>query len=128
MGTTLPNPSPMEGGQILFWKLQAEAFLASSGVRYAIVKPCGLGSGPGSAATLVTGHHDDLLASPYRLVDRRDVARVVVAALLSPRAGLRFDLCSKPGPATADAALPGLLEASRWPWDQHSRRGDAFVG
>lgn len=42
MGTTNPKPAPYEGGPILFWKLNAEAFLASSGLTSVIVKPGGL--------------------------------------------------------------------------------------
>ena len=36
---------PFEGGKVLFWKLNAEAFLMSSGVPAVVVKPCGLTDG-----------------------------------------------------------------------------------
>ena len=42
MGTTDPTPKPYEGGPILFWKLNAEAFLGSCGVTAVVVKPGGL--------------------------------------------------------------------------------------
>ena len=35
MGTSKPDPDPSEGGSILFYKLQAEAFVMSSGVPFA---------------------------------------------------------------------------------------------
>ena len=60
MGTTSPNPPPFEGGPVLFWKLNAEAFLASSGIGSAIVKPCGLKDGAGGKSALGTGHDDQL--------------------------------------------------------------------
>ena len=44
MGTTVPD-SPLDkfgNGQILFYKLNLEADIMSSGLTYVIVKPCGL--------------------------------------------------------------------------------------
>ena len=32
METTNPHPNPFEGGAVLFWKLNAEAFLEASGI------------------------------------------------------------------------------------------------
>jgi len=32
MGTTDPKPAPFKGGSVLFWKLNAEAFLMGSGL------------------------------------------------------------------------------------------------
>eukprot|EP00614_Pseudopedinella_elastica_P023859 CAMPEP_0172614998 /NCGR_PEP_ID=MMETSP1068-20121228/55764_1 /TAXON_ID=35684 /ORGANISM="Pseudopedinella elastica, Strain CCMP716" /LENGTH=280 /DNA_ID=CAMNT_0013419985 /DNA_START=8 /DNA_END=850 /DNA_ORIENTATION=- len=130
MGSTDPNPSPFGGGSILFWKLQAEAFLSSSAVPFVIVNPCGLQDGPGAQTQLLVGHDDDLLGPKALLtngptvVDREDVARVLVHALTSPRwrpEGLRFDLCStKHGDATQndDAVLDALCEQALWPWAQ----------
>jgi len=116
MGTTNPNPAPFEGGKDLFWKLQAETFLASCGVPAVVVKPGGLGTGPGNGALLVD-HDDNLLAKGTFEVDRVDVARVMVAALFHPTAGLRFDLAAaKSGPPTTD--LDALLQSARWSWQQ----------
>merc|ERR1719236_383160 len=42
MGTTYRHPLPFMGGPILFWKLNAEAYLGDSGIGSAVVKPCGL--------------------------------------------------------------------------------------
>lgn len=115
MGTTNPNPAPYEGGQILFWKLNAEAFLCSSGVTAIVVKPGGLVDGPAGNSTLVAGHDDVLLAtvSPP-IVTRADVAAVMVAAA-AERSDLRFGLVSKPGPP---GDMHELLQSARWSWER----------
>ncbi len=113
-GTTQPSPTPTEGGNILFWKLQAEAFLASSGIGAAIIKPCGLLSLPGNASTLLVGHDDSLLATKSPIITRADVAAVAGEAVVQGSTGLRFDLCSKRGPPPPDLAL--VLEMARYPW------------
>ena len=79
MGTTLPNPPPYAGGPVLFYKLQAEAFLGSAGITTSVVKPCGLMVGvgwtahirictacakPGWESALVGGRSDTDLAVP----------------------------------------------------------------
>merc|ERR1719253_560130 len=122
MGTTRATP-PSWGGDILHWKLNAEAFLSSSAVASTvIVKPCGLLDAAGGNATLVVGHHDELFdASPHYTVSRADVAAVMAeAATMAHEVGksdaLRFDLCSVPGPATTD--LAGLIDDARWGWDR----------
>merc|ERR1712070_277171 len=95
-GTSNPNPPPFEGGKVLFYKLQAEAFLASSGVSYTIVKPCGLLDKEGGKSELVVGHDDGF--SPLVMMNaipRADVASIIVAALMEKSTGLRFDLCTK---------------------------------
>lgn len=117
MGTTMPSPDPREGGAILFWKLQAEAFLMSAGVQYSIVKPCGLvtTAAPGRS-TLLVGHDDTLLSTAPPLVQRADVAAVMLRALVSPTTNLRFDLCSKQGEPTTD--LEALLRGARFSWCQ----------
>lgn len=116
MGTTDPNPAPFEGGKSLFWKLNAEAFLATSGMKAGVVKPCGLSDGKGATSELLVGHNDAMLSTVMPpMVARADVARVMVAALLETDGGLRFDLCSKASkPPTTDADLHGLIESSRW--------------
>ena len=103
-----------------FWKLNAEAFLANSGLTTVVVKPGGLVDGPAGNATLVTGHDDSLLATVNPpIVTRADVAAVMVAAALHVAGGsfpLRFGLVSKPGKPTSD--LVALLEEAKWPWQQ----------
>ena len=80
MGTTDPAPKPYEGGPVLFWKLNAEAFLGSCGVTAVVVKPGGLMDGPAGKSTLVVGHDDTLLAISPPTVTRSDVAAVMIAA------------------------------------------------
>ena len=116
MGTTNANPPPFEGGKDLFWKLQAEAFLATSGVPSTVIKPGGLTDGPGHAPLLV-GHDDSLLTEGHFEIDRADVARVMVAALFHKSAQLRIDLAaSKTGTPTTD--LAALLDSAVWPWQK----------
>lgn len=114
-GTTYPDPPAYMGGKILFYKLNAEAFLGGSGVPSAVVKPCGLGTGPASEQQLVVGHADETMPMPP-VIARADVARVLVHAMLKRQLGLRFDLCaSTQGSATTD--LDQLLEEARWSWE-----------
>merc|ERR1719424_2460382 len=114
MGTTAPSPKHEEGGSILFWKLNAEAFLGASGVGSVVVKPCGLS---GSAdKTLLVGHDDSLLQTSPPLVARENVAAIMAEAVALRSANLRFDLCSKQGPATTD--LGALLAAAALPWQK----------
>ena len=113
MGTTDPNPKPFMGGPILFWKLNAEAFLMSSGIGNVIVKPCGIEGkyGPGEKE-LIVGHDDTL--PHYGAISRLDVARVMAEAVAERASGLRFDICIGKGEPTTD--LSALLVAARWPW------------
>lgn len=115
MGTTSPPGSGY--GDILFWKLNAESFLAASGVPFAVVKPCGLVDTAGSNSTLLVGHDDTLLTTQPPLIARADVAALMEASLASaaPRI-LRFDVCSTPGAPPADLAT--LLAKAEYPWQQ----------
>jgi len=121
MGTTLQNPPPQAGGAILFWKLQAEAFIQSSGLAYTIIKPCGLtDDGPGQK-TLLSGHDDSMMgdiASKEIEISRADVAELIVESVrMGPvHPGFRADVCSKSGTPTTN--LRAFLEQSRWPWLQ----------
>jgi hypothetical protein len=124
MGTTEPDGflEKLDNGHIGFYKLNLESFLMSSGLKYTIVKPCGLDDGPGTANnTLVVGHDDELHLTPPT-VARADVARVVVAALQHQDVadGLRFDLCSKAGPATSDSDLIKVLQDAKYSWQKAS--------
>ncbi|GFR47453.1 hypothetical protein Agub_g9178, partial [Astrephomene gubernaculifera] len=65
-------------------KLKGEEALRASGVDYTIVRPGGLGSGPGGHASLVTGQGDSM--SGGGLIQRADVAAVCVEALCNPAA------------------------------------------
>jgi len=113
MGTTNPNPPPFEGGPILFWKLNAEAFLAASGIGATTVKPCGLSDDPAGTHRLAVSH-DDKLPGLGVLVPRADVAAVMVEAVVQRSQGLRFLLCTARGPPMTD--LSALLDEARWPW------------
>mmetsp|Transcript_22527 Transcript_22527/g.34199 ORF Transcript_22527/g.34199 Transcript_22527/m.34199 type:complete len:314 (-) Transcript_22527:96-1037(-) len=123
MGTN-QTPQPSWGGGILFWKLNAEAFLSTSAIASTvIVKPCGLKEGMiGKNSTLLVGHNGTITdGSGFHTVSRADLADVMAEAVTMPydssrSTNLRFDLCSKPGPATTD--LKNLIESSRWEWDQ----------
>jgi len=115
MGTTDPKPAPFKGGSVLFWKLNAEAFLLGSGLGSTIVKPCGLSSGEAGMHGLGVSHNDDLPSPGTFLVARADVARVMREAVIERSAGLRFGLCNDPG-AKVPADLPKLLQEARWPW------------
>ena len=116
MGTTEPNPSPGAGGSILFWKLNAEAFLGASGIGSVVVKPCGLDSRQGGSSTLLVGHDDTLIQTNPPLVARADVAAVMAEAIATRAAGLRFDLCSRAGSPTTD--LGALLTQAAYPWQR----------
>merc|ERR1712224_580035 len=91
MGTTNPSPPPFEGGKVLFWKLNAEAFLASSGIPNTIIKPCGLGTGKGQTHHIGTGHNDK--TDGFVPIAREDVAGIATTAVLTSSFGLRFDVC-----------------------------------
>lgn len=125
MGTTDPEPQPFMGGNVLFWKLQAEAFIMSSGVPFTIVKPCGLSDAKAAQVELDVGHDDYLMSRKghiefgFGTVSRGDVARVMVQALTARHTGLRFDLCSttrQGSSPTTDADLDALLDYTRWSW------------
>merc|ERR1711865_1050367 len=114
MGTTDPNPPAYEGGVDLFWKLQAEAFLQSSGVSFTIIKPCGLSDGPAQNMTLVVGH-DDAIFGKYA-ISRSDVAQVMISSVVERANGVRTDICARPG--EPPASMKQLLESARWSWQQ----------
>jgi NAD(P)H-binding len=121
-GTTTPS-SMLQGvfGDILFYKLNAEAFLGSIGMVSSIVKPCGLSNNEGHNATLVVLHDDAPVPTGSFIIPRADVARVMAELVMRPPAqNLRFDLCSLHGPATTD--LQQLVESAKWSW-QHPITG-----
>jgi hypothetical protein len=124
MGTTRP-PSPSSFGNILHWKLNAEAFLSTAGIPSFIVKPCGLKDDLPTNYALYTGNFDT--PSEYYLITRDNVAHVMTEAVImstnnnkndndeqeqQPHQHYRFDLCSKPGTSTTD--FKKLIEDSIW--------------
>jgi uncharacterized protein YbjT (DUF2867 family) len=117
------NPDSTYGnlgnGHQSFYKLNAEAFVEASGIPYAIVKPCGLGSDKGEQYKLVVGHDSQGYPKEDTVIDREDVARVIVAALQTPAAakGLRFDLCSDDNGAVTKDIVKDVFDKARYPWD-----------
>jgi nucleoside-diphosphate-sugar epimerase len=123
MGTTQPEGLASTGASILFFKLNAEAFLGGIGFPSAIVKPCGLLDTPGGKQSLLVGHDDTLFTNvSVPVMSRSDVAAVAREALFEEEEALhaeplRFDLCAKPGPPTDPKAV---LQAARYPWQAHT--------
>jgi len=120
-GTTTPNTffDKVGNGHISFYKLNAEAFIMSSGLPFTILKPCGLGEGPAGKNKLIVGHDDSINLAIDHTIQRADVARVLVESLRSPSmsSGLRFDLCSHwRGAATTDV-VNDVFKAAMYPWD-----------
>ena len=94
METTDPKPLPFMGGPVLFWKLNAEAFLGSSAIGSAIVKPCGIEGTYGRRGKhLNVGHDDKLVGTGHGAISRADVAAVMVEAVVQRSKDLRFDIC-----------------------------------
>ena len=129
MGTTDIDPKPFMGGDSLFYKMQAECFLASSGIPYTIVKPCGLSDGDAAQVQLNVGHDDWLNTRQahkkfgFATIMRADVARVIVHSLTSNRAGLRMDICGTTvngTTPTSDEDLDALFDDATWPWARGS--------
>ena len=66
MGATLPN-SPLNKfgyGVFLFYELNLETDIMSSGLTYVIVKPCGLTMAEGGQKELIVGHDDMMTVMP----------------------------------------------------------------
>ena len=117
MGTTYVAKSHSMFSDILFYKLNAEAFLGSVGMTTAVVKPCGLVNDAGHNRTLLALHDDAPTPTGSQRVPREGVARVMAELVVRPsRQNLRFDLCSIEGPATEN--LGELLGSARWEWEE----------
>jgi len=97
----------------MFWKLNAEAFLGSSGIPNAIVKPCGLDAKYGRGGKQLLVGHDDQLPH-LGAISREDTADVMREAIASRASNLRFDLCVGNGAPTT--SLPKLLDDARYKW------------
>ena len=129
---------------ILFYKLNAEAFLGSIGMVTAIVKPCGLVDQVAGNRTLLALHDDAPTPTGSQLIPRGDVARVMAhlvrmmmkrmrqspspppmtrSLFSSPSSSLdmnlRFDLCSIEGPGIQN--LDRLVELAKWEWQQEQQ-------
>ena len=112
------GPTPSHGPpaflkDIMFWKLNAEAFLAASGIPYAIVKPCGLDATYGRGGKQLLVGHDEQLPHLGE-ISREDTADVMREAIASRASNLRFDLCVGNGAPTT--SLPKLLDDARYKW------------
>eukprot|EP00931_Biecheleriopsis_adriatica_P078901 TRINITY_DN52317_c0_g1_i1.p1 TRINITY_DN52317_c0_g1~~TRINITY_DN52317_c0_g1_i1.p1 ORF type:complete len:277 (+),score=67.90 TRINITY_DN52317_c0_g1_i1:47-832(+) len=119
MGTT--EPPAGNSNDVMFYKLNAEAFIESSGVPFSIVKPCGLNEDKAGDRELMVGHDDGetWFSQGFFMIPRADVASVTAASLTEPVAdAMRFDLCAKgPGSGPPPAAKQ-LLEAALLPWQR----------
>ena len=113
MMTTDPKPLPFMGGSVLFWKLNAEAYIGYAGVGAVVVKPCGLTDGAKGEKELTVGHNDVVDISGG-VITRSDVAAVMTEAVARRSRDLRFDLCVGKGAPTTD--LGAVLESAREPW------------
>lgn len=115
-GTTSP-PTSKEGG-VLFYKLQAEAFVMSAGLPFTIVQPCGLAETAGGLRKFLVGHDDSApWSEKFYMIPRADVAAVIVAAVtnLDKADGLRFNLCTE-GDGTGPGDALGALRDAHYPW------------
>lgn len=113
MGSTEENNmlNRIGNGNILRFKRKSELYLIESGMPYTVINPGGLLNEPEGERELVVGHNDELFSVFERAdcgIPRADVARVVVAALLSPHAKNKaLDVVGRPkgeGTITKDVA------------------------
>jgi uncharacterized protein YbjT (DUF2867 family) len=122
MGTT---DAENDFGHILFYKLNAEAFLGTCGIPTTIVKPCGLideGKKDLPNRTYTVNHHDAPTPTGSHVVPRLAVAHVMAEACTQrPKHNLRFDLCSYPGRSSESSTTTdwgALLQDAQWPWER----------
>lgn len=117
-------------GQNVFYKLNAEADIMSSGLPFTIVKACGLGDGPGGKKKLLVGHDGNgfNLAIDHQM-SRDDVARVLVEAINSPEASknTRFDICAHFMGAPTTDILNDVIKASYFKWDARARADSQLI-
>ncbi len=78
----LIHPLNLFGG-VLYWKHQAEKYLQKSGLIYTIVRPGGLTNTPPEQTGILIRPMDTLFEGR---IDRGDVARVCIEAMLDPAA------------------------------------------
>merc|ERR1712224_726011 len=131
--TTVPDNflDKLGNGQSLFYKLNAEASIMSSGLPFTIVKPCGLGDKAAGKNKLIVGHDDQLPYTIDHTIQRDDLARILVEAVRAPKmsVGLRFDVCSQFFGAPTTDIVNDVLKAARLPWDmaEHAMTTQSFA-
>ena len=116
------GPTPSHGPpaflkDIMWWKLNAEAFLGATGIPNTVVKPCGLDATYGRGGKQLLVGHDDKLPHDG-MISREDLAAVMLEAIVERAVGLRFDLCVGNGAPTTDLAK--LIKGARYPWDKRA--------
>jgi uncharacterized protein YbjT (DUF2867 family) len=100
LGVTNPNHPLNRYGKVMDWKVKGENALRASGVSYTIVRPGGLGDGPGGKVGLRVGQGDTMASGA---IQRADVATVCVQALGNPDAfGKTFEVIGGEPGASVD--------------------------
>jgi uncharacterized protein YbjT (DUF2867 family) len=90
LGVTDPNHPLNRFGKVMEWKLKGENALRASGTPYTIVRPGGLGDGPGGKAGITISQGDTI---PTGQIERADVGTVCIKALGNPDAiGKTFEI------------------------------------
>jgi uncharacterized protein YbjT (DUF2867 family) len=102
LGVTNPSHPLNRFGKVMEWKLKGENALRTSGVPYTIVRPGGLGDGPGGKVGIRVGQGDTMASGA---IQRADVALVCVQALGNPDAfGKTFEIVAGEPGASVDWA------------------------
>jgi uncharacterized protein YbjT (DUF2867 family) len=102
LGVTNPNHPLNRFGKVMDWKLKGENALRASGVPYTIVRPGGLGDGPGGQVGIRVAQGDKMESGQ---IQRADVATVCVQALGNPDAfGKTFEIVGGEAGAGVDWA------------------------
>jgi uncharacterized protein YbjT (DUF2867 family) len=106
IAATRPEHPLNRFGRVLDAKLAGENALRDSGVPFTVIRPGGLRDGPGGQPLRFA--QGDTISG---LIDRADVARVAVEALLRPAArGKTFEVIADPdGSRDFDALFAGLI-------------------
>jgi len=100
LGVTNPNHPLNRFGKVMEWKLKGENALRASGVPYTIVRPGGLGDGPGGKVGIRVGQGDTI---PTGAIQRADVGTVCIKALGNPdAAGKTFEIVGGEPGVTVD--------------------------
>lgn len=119
MGSSDENDSlnRVGNGNILRFKRKAEEYLIASGVTYTVVNPGGLRNEEAEERELLVGQNDELFTIYSRgtcSIPRKDVARIVVAALTNADARNKaFDVIGRPkGDGVVTKDVSPLFEAA----------------
>mmetsp|Transcript_37823 Transcript_37823/g.87563 ORF Transcript_37823/g.87563 Transcript_37823/m.87563 type:complete len:266 (+) Transcript_37823:47-844(+) len=124
IGTTTPPES--NSSKVLFYKLLAESYIASAGVPFSIIKPCGLADAPGGDRSFLLSHDDadfsKWMSEGTIMIPRADVAAVAAEAMIrEPASTMRFDLCAKAAGTGPPQPLQAVLKAALYPWQRSER-------